>query len=74
MEEHDIIIVGAGPAGLTAGIYVGREGLKATILEKGVIGGNANMAPLVANFPGFKSITGVEFLKRIAEQAKMYRW
>ncbi|KAF5076457.1 NAD(P)/FAD-dependent oxidoreductase [Methanobacterium aggregans] len=72
MEEHDIIIVGAGPAGLTAGIYVGREGLNATILEKGVTGGNANMAPLVANFPGFKSITGAKFLKRIAEQAEMY--
>ncbi|AUB61201.1 Thioredoxin reductase [anaerobic digester metagenome] len=64
--------MGAGPAGLTAGIYVGREGLKTKILEKGVIGGNANNAPLVANFPGFQSITGIEFLKKTAEQAKMY--
>lgn len=72
MGDYDIIIMGAGPAGLTAGIYVGREGLKTKILEKGVIGGNVNNAPLVANFPSFQSITGIEFLKKTAEQAKMY--
>ena len=49
MEEYDIIIVGAGPAGLTAGIYAGREGLKSLIIEKSVRGGNANTAPVILN-------------------------
>ncbi len=72
MEEYDVIIVGAGPAGLTAGIYLGREGLKSLIIEKGLKGGNANMAPLVANFPGFKSIPGSELIKRMGEHASIY--
>lgn len=72
MEEYDIIIVGAGPAGLTAGIYAGREGLKSLIIEKGVKGGNANTAPVILNYPGFKSIPGLELLKKIGEQAEKY--
>ena len=72
MEEYDIIIIGAGPAGLTAGIYAGREGLKALIIEKGVMGGNANMAPVILNYPGFKSIPGIELLKKMGEQAEKY--
>jgi len=72
MEEHDIIIIGAGPAGLTAGIYAGREGLKSIIIEKNLRGGNANMAPVILNFPGYKSIPGLELLKKIGEQAEKY--
>jgi thioredoxin reductase (NADPH) len=72
MEEYDIIIVGAGPAGLTAGIYAGREGLKSVVIEKKLRGGNANMAPVILNYPGYKSIPGMELLKKIAEQAEKY--
>lgn len=72
MEEHDIIIIGAGPAGLTAGIYAGREGLNSIIIEKNLRGGNANMAPVILNYPGYKSIPGLELLKKIAEQAEKY--
>ncbi len=72
MEEYDIIILGAGPAGLTAGIYLGREGLKSLIIEKAIKGGNANMAPVITNFPGFKSIPGLDLLKKIGEQAEKY--
>ena len=72
MEEYDILIAGAGPAGLTAGVYAGREGLKAVILEKALKGGMGNVAPLVLNFPGFKSITGLELLKRIGDHASGY--
>jgi thioredoxin reductase (NADPH) len=70
MEEYDIVIIGAGPAGLTAGIYAGREGLKALIIEKGVMGGNANMAPVILNYPGFKSIPGIELLKKWVNRQK----
>jgi thioredoxin reductase (NADPH) len=72
MEEHDIIIIGAGPAGLTAGIYAGREGLKSIVIEKNLKGGNANMAPVILNYPGYKSIPGLELLKKIGEQAEKY--
>ena len=72
MEEYDITIIGAGPAGLTAGIYVGREGLKSLIIEKDVIGGNANTAPVILNYPGFKSIPGLDLLKIMGEQAEKY--
>ena len=64
MEKYDIIVIGAGPAGLTAGIYAGREGLKSLIIEKGVKGGNANIAPVILNYPGFNSIPGTELLKK----------
>jgi thioredoxin reductase (NADPH) len=72
MEEYDIIIVGAGPAGLTAGIYAGREGLKSLIIEKSVKGGNANTAPVILNYPGFNSIPGLNLLKKMGEQAEKY--
>jgi thioredoxin reductase (NADPH) len=72
MEEYDIVIVGAGPAGLTAGIYAGREGLKSLVIEKNVRGGNANTAPVILNYPGFKSISGLELLKKMGEQAEKY--
>jgi len=72
MEEYDVIIIGAGPAGLTAGIYIGREDLKALIIDKGIKGGNANMAPVIGNFPGYKSITGLELLNNIGKQAEKY--
>jgi thioredoxin reductase (NADPH) len=72
MEEYDIVIVGAGPAGLTAGIYAGREGLKSLVIEKDIRGGNANAAPVILNYPGFKSISGLELLKKMGEQAEKY--
>jgi thioredoxin reductase (NADPH) len=72
MEEYDVIIIGAGPAGLTAGIYAGREGLKALIIEKNVKGGNANTAPVILNYPGYNSIPGLELLKKIGEQTGKY--
>lgn len=72
MEEYDVIIIGAGPAGLTAGIYAGREGLKSLILEENLKGGNANTAPVILNYPGFNSIPGLELLKRISKQAEKY--
>lgn len=72
MEEYDVIIIGAGPAGLTAGIYAGREDIKALILEKGTAGGMQNVAPLVGNYPGFKTITGANLSQRMIDQASNY--
>lgn len=70
--EVDLIIVGAGPAGLTAGIYGARSGLRTTILEHGNIGGQVSLTPIVENWPGFKRIPGKELMDMIAAQAKDY--
>lgn len=69
---YDIIIIGAGPAGLTAGIYAGRAGLNALILDQGQSGGTANTAPLVENYPGFDKIPGNELMKSVSQQAAQY--
>jgi thioredoxin reductase (NADPH) len=70
--ELDLIIVGAGPAGLTAGIYAARSGLKTVILEKSIIGGQVALTPLVENWPGFQQIPGKKLMELITAQARHY--
>ena len=53
---YDLVVMGAGPAGLTSGIYAVRSGLSAIVLDNGVAGGQAATAPLIENYPGFESI------------------
>lgn len=65
---YDLIIVGAGPAGLTAGIYAARAGLKVKIFEKETIGGQISSSPLVQNYPGFVSISGAELSNNLYDQ------
>lgn len=67
---YDVIIIGGGPAGLTAGIYCLRANLKTLILEKETFGGQIASSPLVENYPGFKSITGVELANNLFEQVE----
>lgn len=67
---YDIIIIGGGPAGMTAGIYTARANLKTLIIEKLAIGGQISEAPLVENYPGFNSITGFELAEKMYEQVK----
>ena len=69
---YDIIIIGAGPAGLTAGIYAGRAGLNALIIDKGQSGGTANTAPLVENYPGVDKVSGMDLMKNVTQQVKQY--
>jgi len=64
--------VGAGPAGLTAGIYGSRSGLDTIVVEKGNIGGQVAITPVVENWPGFKSIPGQELMEMITAQTKEY--
>ena len=72
MEQTDILILGAGPAGLTAAIYASRSGHKVIILEKGVIGGQIASSWLVENYPGVKKTSGQELTAVMAEQAKSF--
>ena len=71
--DHDIIVIGGGPAGLTAGLYAGRSGLKTLLIERGVIGGLIINAERVENYPGFpEGISGVDLTSGMAEQAMKY--
>lgn len=65
---YDLIIVGAGPAGLTAGIYALRANLKVLMFERESIGGQISSSPLVENYPGFISISGAELSNNLYEQ------
>ena len=69
MTTYDIIIIGGGPAGLTAAIYAGRANKKVLVLEKGTFGGQITSSPRVENIPGFIEITGNEFAEKLIEQA-----
>lgn len=69
---YDVVIIGAGPAGLTAAIYAGRAGLKSLVIDKAQSGGTVNVAPLIENYPGVDKITGIELMKLIDEQARQY--
>lgn len=68
----DVVVAGAGPAGLTAAIYAARSGLGAVVLEKGVIGGQVTLTPVVENYPGFASVPGKQLMEMIADQARRY--
>ena len=66
---YDIIIVGGGPAGLTAAIYGLRAGKTVLVIEKGGFGGQIAFSPKVENIPGFAVISGAEFADKLTEQA-----
>jgi thioredoxin reductase (NADPH) len=66
MESWDLIIIGAGAAGLAAGIYGARSGLKTLIIEEKMAGGTTSDAPTVENYPGFSQIGGAELAEKMA--------
>ncbi len=71
--DYDLIIIGGGPAGLTAGIYAGRARLCALMLEKLIHGGQMMTTDLVENYPGFpEGITGFELSDRMRKQAERF--
>jgi thioredoxin reductase (NADPH) len=70
--EFELVIIGGGPAGLTAAIYGGRMGLKTALFEGKAFGGLAGTAPKIENYPGFESINGLELTEKMKEQAENY--
>lgn len=66
---YDILIVGGGPAGLTAAIYAARAGKTVAVLERETPGGQIVSAPLVENYPGIPSVSGTELARQMTEQA-----
>lgn len=72
MEKWDLIVIGAGPGGLTAGLYGVRSGLKTLIIEEKIPGGAAADSPLIENYPGFPSISGQELVGKMAEHCQKF--
>ncbi|MFC1870925.1 thioredoxin-disulfide reductase [Chloroflexota bacterium] len=73
MKEYEVVIIGGGPAGLTAGLYTARARLKCLLIEKGVTGGMITYASQVDNFPGFPDgISGVDLTGLMEQQARKY--
>jgi thioredoxin reductase (NADPH) len=69
---YDVIIIGGGPAGMTAGLYAGRANLKVGLIERGMPGGQAAITHLIENYPGVKSIGGPELSMIMHEQAQEF--
>lgn len=69
MQQYDIIIIGAGPGGLTAGIYAGRQGTKNLMIDKDLAGGIGREVPEMENYPGFDNISGLELIEKMKAQA-----
>ena len=73
MSDYQLIIVGGGPAGLTAGLYAARARLKTVLLEKGVPGGQVLNTDWIDNYPGFpEGVSGFELIDRMTAQAKRF--
>ncbi len=73
MAKYEVIIVGGGPAGLTAGLYTSRAGLKTLLIERGIFGGQIVNATLVENYPGFpEGISGLELGSLMHQQGVRY--
>ena len=68
----DVLIIGAGPAGLTAGIYAARGGLKTAIFEKLSVGGQAATTPEIENYPGINSISGFDLTYQMMQQCQNF--
>src|SRR3989304_6139118 len=67
---YDLVIIGGGPARLTAGIYAQRARLSTVLLEKQMVGGQIAVSDVIENYPGFPSISGAELMEKFEEHAR----
>ena len=70
--EHEVVIIGAGPAGMCAGMYAGRAMLNAVVLERGFPGGELLNTELIEDYPGFETILGTELAQKFADHANKF--
>lgn len=72
-QKIDVLVIGGGPAGLSAAIYTSWLGLKTVVLESGIVGGRASLTPKIENFPGFElGIKGTELVEKMRLQATRF--
>lgn len=69
MKEYDVIVIGAGPGGMTAALYAARANLKVAVLDRGIYGGQMNNTDDIENYPGFTSIKGPELGEKMYQSA-----
>ena len=71
--DYDLVIIGGGPAGLTAGLYAARARLNVTLIEKIVPGGQVLTSDWIENYPGFpEGISGPDLIQKMTEQVKKF--
>ena len=71
-KRYDVIIIGAGPAGMTAALYASRANLSVLLLDRGIYGGQMNNTAAIENYPGFKSVLGPDLAKDMYESATQF--
>jgi thioredoxin reductase len=71
-QFYDVIIIGSGPAGLTAALYLGRAGQKCVVLEKDFVGGYTAKIAHIENYPGYETINGMDLTQIMAKQAEKF--
>ena len=73
LAYYDLIVIGGGPAGLTAAIYAAREGVETLVIERSGLGGQAGITGAIDNFPGFpEGLTGQAFADRLVQQTRRF--
>ena len=70
--EADVVVIGGGPAGLTAGIYTKRSGLRTAVIERDALGGQVALTPIVENYPGFQQVGGKTLVDIMTSHALQY--
>jgi thioredoxin reductase (NADPH) len=71
-KQYDVIVIGAGPAGMTAALYASRANLKTALLDRGICGGQMNNTDKIENYPGFSSVQGPDLAKQMYDSTTRF--